>query len=212
MKTFLRKKTHRPSHLYYHQRLLLATCPLAPINFSLCLFHTMSLLLAVNLYNTWSLCLCHTKKDEVNLVVNTEYWVVFSCAEYRNNLMHVWNKTWEKYSKSWHLYWKCTFLYQNFSVSNKIFRISLSKNVEIPNDQDGSYLFFLIAQNFAEIFFSSNSPRMFLLEWFFFLWILILWNKAKLDFVSEFIANFSYDSQQTLLVLFCFFSSKLGKI
>lgn len=72
--------------------------------------------------------------------------------------------------------------------------------------------FFLIAQNFAEIFFSSKSPRMFLLEWFFFLWILILWNKAKLDFVSEFIANFSYDSQQTILVLFCFFSSKLGKI
>ena len=37
---------------------------------------------------------------------------------------------------------KMYFLYQNFSISGKIFKITLSKNVKIPNDQDGSYLFF----------------------------------------------------------------------
>ena len=140
VKTFLREKVCWPSHLYYYQRLLPATCPLAPINFSMYLFHTMSLLLPVNLY---------THDHSVFVTLKRMRWTlwstlscIFLCRKYRNNLMHVWNKTWEKYPKSWHLYWKYTFLYQNFSVSGKIFKISLYKNVKIPNDQDGSYLFF----------------------------------------------------------------------
>lgn len=55
----------------------------------------------------------------------------------------------------------CFLVSENFSISGKIFKITLSKNVKIPNDQDGSYLFFLIAQELRRYSFPVSHPECF---------------------------------------------------
>lgn len=80
MKTFLRKKsTGQAPYIInsFCQQLATGTYRFAT---GMCLFHSVSPF-SCQLTHTSSFCLCHTKKDEMNLIVNADYQVIFSYAE-----------------------------------------------------------------------------------------------------------------------------------